>query len=217
MTQHTNTIEDYCAQHTSAPDEQLNAIYRSIALHTANPGMSSSPYQGVLLEMITRTLSPTVAIEVGSYAGYGAVCIARGLPQGGILHAIEANEEYEEMILRHAQEAGVQDCIKLHIGQALDILPTLPDGIGLAFIDADKTNYINYYNLILPKMRPGGLILFDNMLWYGRVIEEPKTQLRCDRSTRIIQQLGDTLTADPRIQNILLPIRDGLMICRLCE
>jgi caffeoyl-CoA O-methyltransferase len=152
---------------------------------------------------------------VGSFAGYGAICIARGMRPGGTLHVIEANEEYEAIIRSHAQMAEVSDLIQLHIGQALDILPTLPNNIDLAFIDADKTNYEHYYNIILPKMRPGGLIIFDNMLWYGRVVEEPETQLRCDRSTRIIQHLNDTLTSDPRIQNILLPLRDGLMICRV--
>ncbi len=210
-----NTIDDYCAQHTSAPDKALYDIYRSIALHTANPNMSSTPYQGVLLQMLTQLASPTLAVELGSYAGYGAVCIARGLPSGGTLHVIEANEECEQMIRHHAQMAGVDDRIQLHIGQALDLLPTLPDGIGLAFVDADKVNYENYYHLLLPKMRPGGLLIFDNMLWYGRVMEAPETQLRCDRSTRIIQQLNATITADPRVENILLPLRDGLMLCRV--
>jgi len=210
-----NTLEDYCAQHTSAPDKVLNDIYRSIALHTANPHMSSTPYLGTLLHMLTRLASPTLAVEVGSFAGYGAICIARGMRPGGTLHVIEANEEYEAIIRSHAQMAEVSDLIQLHIGQALDILPTLPNNIDLAFIDADKTNYEHYYNIILPKMRPGGLIIFDNMLWYGRVVEEPETQLRCDRSTRIIQHLNDTLTSDPRIQNILLPLRDGLMLCRV--
>lgn len=263
-------IDEYCAQHTSAPDSKLNDIYRSIALHTVNPNMSSSPYQGTLLQMLTQLASPTIAVEIGSYAGYGAVSIARGLPQGGLLHVIEANEEYEEMILHHAQMAEVSDRIQLHIGQALDLIPTLPDGIGLAFVDADKINYENYYNLLLPKMRPGALLIFDNMLWYGRVITSPETQLptntqpntptntplpsnnthpspqtltntpqpsnnthpspqtqpntqpntptdqsqlRCDRSTRIIQHLNQLITSDPRVQNILLPLRDGLMLC----
>ncbi len=210
-----NTTDDYCEHHTSAPDKALQDIYRSIALHTVNPNMSSSPYQGVLLQMLTQLVSPTLAVEVGSYAGYGAVSIARGLPPAGKLHVIEANEEYEQMIRRHSQMAGVEERIQLHIGQALDLLPTLPDGIGLAFIDADKTNYENYYRLLLPKMRPGGLLILDNMLWYGRVMEAPDTQLRCDRSTRIIQQLNDTITADPRVENILLPLRDGLMLCRV--
>lgn len=208
-----SAIDDYCAEHTSQPDDVLQAIYRSIALHTANPNMSSTPYQGQLLEILTRLASPTLAVEIGSYAGYGTVSIARGLPPGGTLHVIEANEEYEETILHHAQMAEVADRVQLHIGQAIDLLTTLPDGIGLAFVDADKTNYENYYHLLLPKMRRGGLLLFDNMLWYGRVMEEPTTQLRCDRSTRIIQQLNAAITADSRVQNILLPLRDGLMLC----
>lgn len=213
----TSAIDNYCANHTSAPDPALHNIYRSIALHTANPNMSSSPYQGTLLQLFAQLTAPSVAVEIGSYAGYGAVCIARGLPNGGILHVVEANEEYEATILGHARMGGVYDRIRLHIGQALDIIPQLPDGIGLAFVDADKTNYENYYRRLLPKMQPGGLLIFDNMLWYGRVTEHPDTQLRCDRSTRILQHLADLITADPRVQNILLPVRDGLMVCRVVE
>lgn len=208
-------IEKYCAEHTSPPDEALNAIYRSIALHTVNPNMSSTPYQGVLLQLFAQIAEPTIAVEIGSYAGYGAVCIARGMPAGGQLHVVEANEEYEEIIRQHFQMAGVESHLHLHIGQALDILPTLPDGIGLAFVDADKTQYDKYYQLLMPKMRPGGLIILDNMLWYGRVTAEAETQLRCDRATRTIQQLNRYITADHRVDNILLPIRDGLMICRV--
>lgn len=213
----TSAIENYCAQHTSAPDDALRSVYRSIAMHTVNPNMSSSPYQGVLLQLFTQMTAPAIAVEIGSFAGYGAISIARGMPAGGTIHVIEANEEYEETILHHAQMASVSDRIRLHIGQALSIIPILPDGIGLAFIDADKTNYENYYRLLLPKMRPGGILIFDNMLWYGRVMEEPETQLRCDRSTRIIQHLNDLITADPRVDNILLPVRDGLMLCRVVD
>ena len=209
------SLEDYCARHTTPPDDALAAVYRSVMLHTANPHMASTPYQGTFLQLLASIVQPDIAVEIGTHAGYGALCIARGMRPGGTLHVIEANEEYEAIIRSHAQMAEVSDLIQLHIGQALDILPTLPNNIDLAFIDADKTNYEHYYNIILPKMRPGGLLIFDNMLWYGRVVEEPETQLRCDRSTRIIQHLNDTLTSDPRIQNILLPLRDGLMICRV--
>lgn len=210
-----NPLYQYCEEHTSAPDDALNSIFRSIALHTANPNMASSPYQGQLLQLLAQLSSPDIAVEIGSYAGYGAVCIARGLSPSGTLHVIEVEEEYEELILQHARMASVEEKIQIHIGAALDLIPTMPDGIGLAFVDADKLNYEAYYDLLLPKMKSGGLLLFDNMLWYGRVLEEPESQLRTDRSTRVIQQLNNRITQDPRVSNILLPLRDGLMICRV--
>lgn len=208
-------LNQYCEEHSSQPDAALNDIYRSIALHTANPNMASTPYQGLLLQMLSQMVQPQVAVEIGSFAGYGAVCIARGVAQGGTLHVVEVDEEYEEIILTNAQRGGVADKINLHIGAALNVIPSLPNNIDFAFVDADKENYENYYHLLLPKMRRGGLIIFDNMLWYGRVLETPETTLRCDRSTRILQHLNQLITQDPRVTNILLPIRDGLMIVRV--
>lgn len=208
-------LNQYCENHSSQPDAALNDIYRSIALHTANPNMASTPYQGLLLQLLSQMVQPQLAVEIGSFAGYGAVCIARGVAQGGTLHVVEVDEEYEEIILSNAQRAGVADKINLHIGAALNVIPSLPNNIDFAFVDADKENYENYYHLLLPKMRSGGLIIFDNMLWYGRVLETPETTLRCDRSTRILQHLNQLITQDPRVTNILLPIRDGLMIVRV--
>lgn len=208
-------LYQYCEEHTSAPDDALRSIHRSIALHTANPNMASSPYQGQMLQLLTQLAAPEIAVEIGSYAGYGAVCIARGLPKNGTLHVIEVEEEYEDLILHHARMASVEDKINIHIGTAIELIPQMPDGIGLAFVDADKLNYETYYDLLLPKMRAGGLLLFDNMLWYGRVLDTAESQLRTDRSTRVIQQLNSRITHDPRVDNILLPLRDGLMICRV--
>lgn len=207
------TIDDYCDAHTSQPEGVLNDIYRSIALHTANPHMSSSPYQGVLLEMLVSLKQPRIAVELGSYAGYGSVCMARGLAPDGMLHVVEANEECEYLIRQHLDMAGMSARVSIHIGQALEVIPQLPDGIEVAFVDADKVNYQQYYDMLLPKMASGGLLILDNMLWYGRVLESPETQLRCDRSTRVIQQLNDYITNDTRVSNILLPLRDGVMVC----
>lgn len=209
-------IERYCEEHSSSDNPALSQIYRSVMLYSANPQMASTPYQGLLLQMLAAIAKPRIAIEVGSYAGYGAVCIAKGLPQDSTLHIIEVDEEHEDSILRHTAAAGVADKVLLHIGPALDVIPTLPDGIGFAFVDADKVNYSRYYDLLLPKMETSGLLLFDNMLWHGRVEDNPThSHLRCNQSTRIIQELNTRITADPRVQNILLPIRDGLMLCRI--
>ena len=138
----------------------------------------------------------------------------------GTLHLVEAEEEYEPLIRQHARTAGLAQRLQLHIGQAADLIPALPDGISLAYIDADKENYSLYYSLLLPKMKTGGILLFDNMLWYGQVLpldENPDaatSQLRRDRDTHAIHALNQLITADPRVDNILLPIRDGLMLCR---
>lgn len=216
-----DAILDYCARHTAQPDATLQAIYRSVALHTANPHMASTPYQGALLQLLAAIIQPSIAVEIGSHAGFGAVCIAQGMGGCGTLHLIESNEEYQPLIMRHAQMASVQNAIQLHIGDASHLIPTLPDGIGFAFVDADKEQYDHYYTLLLPKMRPGGIMLFDNMLWYGRVVEaeqqpdHPQSQLRCNRQTQAIHQLNCRITADPRVDNILLPLRDGLMLCRV--
>lgn len=208
-------LTKYCESHSTQPNADLNAIYRGIALHTANPNMASTPYQGLLLQMLAQMVRPRLAVEIGSFAGYGAVCIARGLSEEGVLHVVEVDEEYEDIILSNAERGKVADKINLHIGQALGVIPTLPDDIEFVFVDADKENYERYYQLLLPKMRAGGLLIFDNMLWYGRVLDTPETDLRCDRNTRIIQHLNQLITDDPRVDNILLPIRDGLMLCRV--
>lgn len=215
------SYNDYCTQHSTQPDEALYAVYRSIMLHTANPHMASSPYQGTFLQMITAIANPNISVEIGSHAGYGALCIARGMSPKGILHLIESNEEYEPIIWQNAKSTGLDKLIKLHIGQAIDIIPSLPDGIGLAFVDADKEHYNDYYTLLLPKMKAGGLLLFDNMLWYGQalaVAETPnaaESHLRSNREARIIHALNQRITNDPRVDNILLPIRDGIMLCRV--
>lgn len=217
------STEEYCALHTSSPDEALTEVYRSVMLHNANPYMASSPYQGTLLQMLAAIVQPETAVEIGSHAGYGAMCIARGMNGHGILHLIESDEEYEPLIMQHARTAGLDPYIRLHIGQAAEIIPSLPDSIALAYIDADKENYDRYYTLLLPKMKPGGILLFDNMLWYGRVIDfadnpDPSnSQLRCNRETRAIHALNQRITTDTRVENILLPVRDGLMLCRVKE
>lgn len=216
-----SSTDDYCSRNTTPPDDTLYAVYRSVMLHTANPHMASTPYQGTLLQMLAAIVQPEIAVEIGSHAGYGALCLARGMAGCGTLHLVEANEEYEPLIQQHVQASGLGQHLRLHIGQAADIIPTLPDGIALAYIDADKENYDRYYTLLLPKMKTGGIMLFDNMLWYGQVPaldndpDTAATQLRRDRDTRAIHALIQRITADPHVDNILLPIRDGLMLCRV--
>lgn len=205
-------VELYAEEHTSQEDEVLYQINRSIHLHTANPRMSSGPYQGQLLQMLSQMQQPRVAVEIGVFAGYASICLARGLAPDGKLYAVEAEEEFEPMIRRHLAMAEVEDRVEVVVGQALEVIPTLPDEIDLAYLDADKINYLAYYEMIVPKMRHGGLLLIDNILWNGKVLyEQPKG----DRETAVLQTLNDRVQQDCRVENLLLPIRDGLMLVRV--
>lgn len=205
-------VELYAEEHTSQEDEVLYQINRSIHLHTANPRMSSGPYQGQLLQMLSQVQQPRVAVEIGVFAGYASICLARGLAPDGKLYAVEAEEEFEPMIRRHLAMAEVEDRVEVVVGQALEVIPTLPDEIDLAYLDADKINYLAYYEMIVPKMRHGGLLLIDNILWNGKVLyEQPKG----DRETAVLQALNDRVQQDCRVENLLLPIRDGLMLVRV--
>lgn len=205
-------VELYAEAHTSEEDEVLYSINRSIHLHTANPRMSSGPYQGRFLQMVSELMRPKRVVEIGVFAGYASICMARGMAEGGRLYAVEADEEFESVIRRHLQMAGVVDRVELAMGHALDVIPTLPDEIDLAYIDADKLNYLNYYELMVPKMRKGGWILIDNILWNGKVLYE---QPRGDKDTAVLQQLNDRVQSDPRVENLLLPIRDGVMVVKV--
>lgn len=209
----TNPLADeYAALHTSEQDEVMYAIDRSIHLHTANPRMSSGPVQGRLLQILSEMLRPHTAVEIGVFAGYASVCLARGLAQGGRLYAVEAEEEYEDMIRRHLAVAGVADRVELAVGRALSVIPSLPDQIDLVYLDADKICYLDYYELLVPKMRQGGILLIDNMLWGGKVLFP---QPQGDRETAVLKALNDRIQTDPRVENILLPFRDGLMLARV--
>ena len=175
------------------------------------PRMLSGAYQGKLLEMISCMVQPSRVLEIGAYVGYSAICLAKGLKQDGLLHTIEADEELEDIITKAIADANLNDKIILHIGEALNVLPTINEMFDLVFIDADKINYINYYEQVLPMVRQGGIIILDNILWSGKVVcEQPKL----DKETATLMQLNDLVQNDPRVENILLPIRDGLMICR---
>ena len=175
------------------------------------PRMLSGAYQGKLLEMISYMMKPSKILEIGAYVGYSAVCLAKGLENDGILHTIEADEELEDIILKTINDANLDNKIKLHIGEALNVLPSIDEEFDLVFIDADKINYINYYEQVLPKVRTGGIIILDNILWSGKVVY---TQPKLDKETATLIQLNDLIQNDPRVENLLLPIRDGLMICR---
>ena len=209
----TNALaEAYSEAHTSPEDDVLYQINRSIHLHTSNPRMSSGPYQGRWLQMVSEMLVPKVVVEIGVFAGYATICLARGLAEGGVLYAVEAEDEYEDFIRENLRLTAMEDRVNLCIGRALQVIPTLPDDIDLVYLDADKINYLQYYELLVPKIRKGGILMIDNVLWSGKVLYD---QPQGDRETAVLKSLNDKIQADPRVENVLLPIRDGLMMVRI--
>ena len=205
-------VEEYAEAHTTPETEALYNLNRWTHINMPYPRMLSGHYQGKLLEFISCMKKPRLILEIGTYVGYSTVCLSKGLAQNGIIHTIEADEEYEDIIRNTLQTAGITDKTVLHIGPAIEILPQLKnDKFDLAFIDADKTNTALYYETIVPMMNPEGIILIDNILWSGKVTLQ---QNKADKDTTTFKQLNDIVQNDPRVENILLPIRDGLMMCR---
>jgi predicted O-methyltransferase YrrM len=204
-------LENYIADHTSAESELLQKLNRETHVKILFPRMLSGHLQGKILEMISWMIRPERVLEIGTYTGYSAMCLASGLSENGLIHTIEINPELEEFILKYFKEAGLSEKINLHIGNALKEIPQLDENFDLVFIDADKENYLNYYNLIFDKVRKGGFILADNALWDGKVVDNKKRQ---DKETEGIIRFNDFVQNDSRVENVLLPVRDGIMIVR---
>jgi caffeoyl-CoA O-methyltransferase len=209
ITDFSNELVAYCEQHTSAPEAVLNSLERETFLTRLQPQMLSGGYQGVLLTMLSAMIQPAAVLEIGTYTGYSAICLARGLRDGGVLHTIEVNDEQESIIRKFIQEAELADRIQLHIGSAFDVIPTLTETFDLVFIDAGKDDYPAYLELVLPRVRQGGFILADNVLWSGKVLNDKK-----DKSTTILHQFNQACANDSRLESIILPIRDGISILR---
>lgn len=197
----------------------LDSVERWAHLHTAQPQMICGPYQGALLMLLCRSISARTAIEIGSFVGYSTICIARGLTDNGILHAFEINEEYEAPIRRHLQLAGVGERVSLHIGDAKVLLTEWysqfstknpASSVDFAFVDAEKRSSRLFYDLLVPMLRPGGLLLVDNVLWGGKVLNPEQHN---DLDTRLFLDFNDYVSSDSRVSSIMLPIRDGLTIC----
>ena len=206
-------IEEYIEAHTTAPDDVLQELYRHTYLHEMNPRMMSGPVQGKFLQFLCQMLKPQRVLEIGTYTGYAAICIARGLPEGGKLVTIEANREYEDTLRHYFDKAQVGEKIELILGDAKAVIPTLNETFDLVFIDADKVSYPTYYNMVMEKVRPGGFILADNVLWDGKVLNVQTKE----RDTQALIAFNDMVQNDPRVENVLLPIRDGLMMIRVAD
>lgn len=210
MIDFTYAIEEYLEQHTTPMDEVLHELYRETHLHAMNPRMASGPVQGRFLQLLCQLMQPKKVLEIGTFTGFATICMARGMASDGLLTTIEANEEYEGIIRKYLAKAAVADRVRLIIGDAKEVIPTLEGGFDMVFIDADKISYPSYYDLVIEKLNPGGVVLADNVLWEGKVLNVGTKE----RDTKAIQAFNDKVQNDPRVENVLLPLRDGLMMVR---
>ena len=204
-------IEDYILQHTDPEPEYLTQLNRETWIRMLNPIMCSGHLQGRVLSMLCKMIQPVHALELGTFTGYSALCIAESLPENGELDTIESDDELEEFILRNFEKTPFEDKINLLIGNALDIIPTLDKTYDLVFIDADKREYEAYYEAVLSKIRQGGFILADNTLWSGKVVEKVHQN---DQQTLGILRFNELIAIDNRVEKVILPLRDGLTLIR---
>jgi len=211
MTLINKKIEEYIEQHTTDETDILYNLNRETHLKTFYPNMLSGKVQGKFLEMITRMINPQYILEIGTFTGYSALALARGLVSGGKLITLEVNEEMEAFIHEYIQKSGMEDKIQLLIGNALEIIPELSVEFDLIFIDADKEQYVDYYELALNKLKKGGFILADNVLWGGKVIED---DAKSDKETQGIKLFNEHVKNDKRVEQVILSVRDGLMLIR---
>jgi len=203
-------VLQYARSHTSPLSKLLDDLTRETHLTQVHPQMLAGSLQGWFLQMISRMIRPTRIIEIGTFTGYSAICLAEGLSTGQ-LHTIEINPELETIIRKYLKKASMADRVTLHIGDAMKIIPTLDEAWDLVYLDADKNRYPDYYKLVLPSIRPGGFLLADNALWDGKVLNPPGSW---DKDTRGISEFNRLVQQDERVENLLLPFWDGLMIIR---
>lgn len=206
------SIQNYCEQHSSNEPLVLQKLSRHTHANVLQPRMLSGHFQGRVLSFISHMIKPNYVLEIGTYTGYSAICLAEGLSEQGKLITIDINPEQEDHIYRFIKEAGYEGKIQFIVGDAYNIIKTLPPGFDLVFIDADKQNYLKYYEQVLPLLKQGGYILIDNVLWSGKVVDE--TSLQKDKDTQSLDAFNRHIAQDERIEKILLPIRDGLTLCR---
>lgn len=205
----TRELEEYILNHIDPEDELLATLDRNTHLYHLRPRMVSGHLQGRILKMFCRMIRPHRILELGTFTGYSALCLAEGLCEGGEVHTIEIDDEIEDFTRSYFDRSPVGDRIKLYIGDACEIVPTLADTYDLVFIDANKRDYLKYYELVLPKVRPGGIILADNTLWDGKVVTDPHSR---DAQTVGIERFNDFVATDNRVEKVILPLRDGLTI-----
>ncbi len=204
-------LDKYICNHSENEPDYLKELNRKTHLEVLQPRMLSGHYQGRVLSILSHMIRPNRILEIGTYTGYSALALAEGLQEDGLLITIDVNEELEEMVSTFISKSGMSGKIQNLIGDATELIPDLDHEFDIVFIDADKKNYITYYNLVFDKVKKGGYIIADNVLWSGKVLEEYDS---LDKSTKIIMDYNRLIHEDDRVQEVLFPIRDGLMIAR---
>lgn len=205
-------IDNYVVKHSQQEPKILQDLSKETWQKVLNPRMLSGAFQGRVLSMISKLIQPKTILEIGTYTGYSAICLAEGLHTDGKIITIDKNEELETLQNKYFEKSGYRNQIKQLVGDATQIIPRLKEKIDLVFIDADKSNYVNYFNLIIDKMNSGGIILSDNVLWSGKVVEELNPK---DIDTKVLLEYNKLLNSDDRVETVLLPIRDGLTVSRV--
>ncbi|BDB51811.1 O-methyltransferase [Flavobacterium ammonificans] len=205
-------LEDYIEQHSEKEPQLLADLNKETYQKILLPRMLSGHFQGRVLSMLSKLIRPVNILEIGTYTGYSALCLCEGMQENGQLHTIDIKEELIDFQRKHFDKSPWGNQIVQHLGEAVDIIPDLDIQFDLVFIDADKENYINYFEMIVPKMNKGGVILSDNVLWSGKVLEQLQKN---DLSTKILLEYNQLLKNDPRVETVLLPIRDGLTVSRV--
>ncbi|HKP70201.1 MAG TPA: O-methyltransferase [Pyrinomonadaceae bacterium] len=209
MNEIKNELTEYAEQFTSDESNVLAELREHCYAHYEDSAMLSGFYQGRLLSMFSRMIRPKVVLEIGTYLGYSALCFAEGLADSGKVITLDVNEETNKVARSFVEKSEYKDRIEFHLGNAVEIIPSLPETFDAVFIDADKPNYSNYYNLVFDKLRPGGFIIADNVLWSGKVLSPD------DENSRALHEFNQMVVSDTRVSNVLLPIRDGLMaVCK---
>lgn len=205
-------LEDYVAFHSQNEPELLAQLNKETYQKILLPRMLSGHFQGRVLSMLSKIIRPISILEIGTYTGYATLCLCEGMQENGIVHTIDIKEELIDFQRKYFAKSPWGSQIVQHLGEAVNIIPNLETKFDLVFIDADKENYLNYYELIVPKMNKGGIILSDNVLWSGKVVEPIKEG---DLSTKILLEYNQRLKNDSRVETVLLPIRDGLTVSRV--
>lgn len=205
-------LDAYCEAHSGEEPWYLKELAAETREKVQMPAMLSGHLQGRFLALISQLVRPRIAVEIGTYTGYSALCLAEGLAPGGMLHTIDIDPYLPEMVHRYIEKAGMLDRITMHHRPALEVIPGLPDPFDLVFIDADKQNYPAYLEAVLPRMAKGGIIIADNVLWSGKVLEPAHNH---DEQTAALVRFADMVNADPRLDPVMIPLRDGVLVVRV--
>ena len=206
------TLDDYVARHSTPPDDYLYRLYRATHLHLLRPRMASGPVQGQLLRMLMQMVRPRTVVEIGTYSGYSALAMASGMPRGGVVHTFEVNDEQECFTRPWLEGAPYEARVEMWVGNVFELLPPMQLQVDVAYIDTNKREYVDYYDLLMPFMHSGSLLLADNTLWDGHVVDPAYDR---DAQTLAIRRFNDHVAADPRVEQLILSERDGLTLMRV--